>query len=619
MDSTNTPTRQTRGGTRSSLACLPCRSKHLKCDGKRPQCSRCIEFEKQCDFAPSRRGGLDRAALAERRKRLAAEVPESDSNGTSTPRSEQLGQHQSGGVPTQVQGWELLDDFNLLDGATLGNESAQSISRSSPHSHAGDIETDPLIKSYYKSFHNLHPFLLPRAAFLRLVKDPPSMLNFGPLIAVMRLIGNIYVTQEWSISLKDQAEEGLLQLSPDNPVLVQYLLLYSIALFWSNFKDEAKHHMDCATEVAERLGMHKSDFSGQYNAGEPVLEESWRRTWWMLFIIDAYYAGTLGTMNFRVGNIEATVELPCEEREYESEAIPPPKTLEDFDSREFSPETVTFSSFAYLISAVRCAALAISTVPKVASKEDSAQVIHSADSTIDGWSLLLPKERRNVMSKTGQIDELMFQANLLIGVASIGLHRPLSDLRFNPVEDVSSCAREPPVDNPSSDLINVHTVRVLRAVESQIRLLALPSRPFHHTPFTTCMVSEGTLALLSACNFLLQGKQLATARDQIRLTIGCLKALGEFWPRTAKNVLEIQTIARHVLGLKRKTTSSDGTQTSNDATSQSGETATTGFGHSGSSNENGILSYLGSMEDVCGWYNLGDLSSDFAQWPEHQT
>lgn len=90
----------------------------------------------------------------------------------------------------------------------------------------------------------------------------------------MRLIGNIYATQEWSNSLKDKAEECLLQLSPDSPVLVQYLLLYSIALFWSNFKDEAKHHMDCATEVAERLGMHKSDFSRQYNAGEPVLEES---------------------------------------------------------------------------------------------------------------------------------------------------------------------------------------------------------------------------------------------------------------------------------------------------------------------------------------------------------
>lgn len=132
------------------------------------------------------------------------------------------------------------------------------------------------------------------------------------------------------------------------------------------------------------------------------------------------------------------------------------------------------------------------------------------------------------------------------------------------------------------------------------------------------MVSEGTLALLSACNFILQGKQLAIARHQIRLTIGCLKALGELWPRTTKNVSEIQTIARHVLGLKGKTTISDGTQTANDAASQSDETATTGFGHSGSNNENGILSSLGPMEDVCGWYDPGDFCSDFAQWPEHQ-
>lgn len=39
----------------------------------------------------------------------------------------------------------------------------------------------------------------------------------------------------------------------------------------------------------------------------------------MLYIVDAYYAGTLGTMNFAVVDIDATVDLPCEEREYELE------------------------------------------------------------------------------------------------------------------------------------------------------------------------------------------------------------------------------------------------------------------------------------------------------------
>jgi hypothetical protein len=62
------------------------------------------------------------------------------------------------------------------------------------------------------------------------------------------------------------------------------------------------------------------------------------------------------------------------------------------------------------------------------------------------------------------------------------------------------------------------------------------------------MLSEGCLALLSACRFLFEDRKILTARDQIKLTLGCLKALGEVWPRITKSVKELQTIARHVLG-----------------------------------------------------------------------
>lgn len=201
--------------------------------------------------------------------------------------------------------------------------------------------------------------------------------------------------------------------------------------------------------------------------------------------------------------------------------------------------------------------------------------------------------------------------------ATIGLHRPLSDLKFNPVEEVSSCAREPPPNNPIPDLINIHSLRVLRSVEAQIHLLALPCRPFHHTPFVTCMVSEGTLALLSACAFQLSGKKLAVARDQIRMTIGCLKDLGKFWPRTASNVIEIQTIARHVLGLSGSCLNgSSGTTNSSNVPSLSGGESR-GSLESESVEpviENGVLGSLGSMEDVCGWYNLSDLGPELEQW-----
>jgi hypothetical protein len=63
------------------------------------------------------------------------------------------------------------------------------------------------------------------------------------------------------------------------------------------------------------------------------------------------------------------------------------------------------------------------------------------------------------------------------------------------------------------------------------------------------MVTTGTIPFLSACKFLLTGAKLAIAREQIRLTIGCLKSLGEVWAQGAKSVRDIQAIAREVLGL----------------------------------------------------------------------
>lgn len=90
--------------------------------------------------------------------------------------------------------------------------------------------------------------------------------------------------------------------------------------------------------------------------------------------------------------------------------------MQEFDSRDLAQESTSFSSFAYLIGAVRCAALAISVAPKVAASEDSPQILQGADSVINGWLLLLPKGQKQVMSKNGEVDELMFQAHLLIHV-----------------------------------------------------------------------------------------------------------------------------------------------------------------------------------------------------------
>ncbi|EEA18932.1 hypothetical protein TMatcc_010518 [Talaromyces marneffei ATCC 18224] len=578
--------------TRSSLACLPCRVRHIKCDGNKPSCNGCNEAGKQCDYTRSRRGGLDRKALAERRKRLATV----NSINAQTPASIQT-------CHTNVNEDIFNNSSSLLD-------AADGTFIAPPLTHIGsivNIEDDVLVDSYYNNFHKFHPFLLPNKHLLRLYRDSNRQSSLTPLIAAMRFVGHIYSFQQWDMELKNHLEACFCEASPTDPVMVQSRLIYSIALFWYDYKTEAASQIEAATQLAIDMGMFRREFASEHGAGDPILEECWRRTWWMLYVVEAFYAGTLGTKTFKAMNMEATVDLPCQELEYESGKIPIPKTLQEFDCREFATdETTQFSSFAYLIGAVRCAVLAMSTTPKLPAKEDSLHIMQTTDSALDGWLLLLPKDKQ-IMNKSGEIDELMFQAHLLIHVATVGLHRPLSDLKFNSVENISSCSRDPPINTPTPELVNIHTVRVLRSVEAQVRLLTLPVRKFAHTPFTTCMVSEGTLALLSACNFIFRGKELATAREQIRMIIGCLKVLGEVWPRITRNVREIQTIAQHVLGLGSEVAVSNGPSSTPDID----EVPFLSSGSEGLYETGGFdVVPLESIEDLCGFYNLPSLDFD---------
>lgn len=107
----------------------------------------------------------------------------------------------------------------------------------------------------------------------------------------------------------------------DRPITgfdVQALLLYSIAVYWSNDPDHGTVLLDEAIQMAVELGMNRKEFPVQHGNNNPVLEESWRRTWWLLYITDAHIAGSTHVFPFRTNNIDKTVDLPCEEHEYDS-------------------------------------------------------------------------------------------------------------------------------------------------------------------------------------------------------------------------------------------------------------------------------------------------------------
>lgn len=305
--------------TRSSLACLPCRSRHRKCDGKRPTCSRCAEGGQDCKYARSRRGGHDRAARIEQAARSAtAECTAPMSTSASLPMdSQQIQGFMPQIVEVNPPAHSLLDRVVVCDETFITSSSGSSGSSGSS-AELVNIENDPLIDSYYGNFHQLHPFLLPRRDLARICQDPSKQPTFKPLIAIMRFVGNIMRSQEWSIPLKDHAEAYFMEVPPTDPILVQCRLLYSIPLFWYEHKSDAKWQMETAMRLAIDLRMSDDEFLLKHGDNDPVVHESWRRTWWTLFTVDAYYAGTLGTMNFEILKIETSAGLPCDEWEYEA-------------------------------------------------------------------------------------------------------------------------------------------------------------------------------------------------------------------------------------------------------------------------------------------------------------
>ena len=64
----------TRTANRASLACVQCRSRHLRCNAAIPTCSRCSNDGSQCVYLKSRRGG-----------RVRAMAPQNETQTTSPP------------------------------------------------------------------------------------------------------------------------------------------------------------------------------------------------------------------------------------------------------------------------------------------------------------------------------------------------------------------------------------------------------------------------------------------------------------------------------------------------------------------------------------------------------
>jgi Fungal Zn(2)-Cys(6) binuclear cluster domain/Fungal specific transcription factor domain len=295
-------------------ACVQCRSKHLKCDGLSP-CTRCSSNSFECLYVRSRRG-----FKGPRR------------NGTNATPT------KASSVPGPVESCPMIDPAarrgasNVPSGlATPPDHRLQTLPRALdlPLYNIGQelvsFEPKPLpsgldlrercIESFFYHFYPAHPFILPRDAFFKLRKEKP----LDQLEAAMRYVGSFYVPQAPTVALGLEAERTIYHADcPKDGFRIQAMLILAIGLDGYTYQEKALQILLDAQDLALEFGMNKREFAFVNGNGLEILEESWRRTWWELFIVDGMIAGVHQKSTFRMKDIPADVALPCEERDFAS-------------------------------------------------------------------------------------------------------------------------------------------------------------------------------------------------------------------------------------------------------------------------------------------------------------
>ncbi|KJK68152.1 specific transcription factor domain protein [Aspergillus parasiticus SU-1] len=541
-----TPRRSTRQTGLAALACTECRKQHLKCDANQPSCSRCTQGGFVCQYLPSRRGGRRKPRHdivyhhPQQHRSSASKLDDAFgisashySPGNGTGNNIQTPQHATG-LPLQVSSapgpMNTPDSSNIslqrssrpgLVGvpwpAILSPNDASS-DRLEPPERSWD-EDDRCARLYYEHFHVAHPILVPSTLYKD--RDYPPFLQL-----VVEFVGSHYLPSGPRQQLKDKVDAAL-ETNPDrSPCMVQAWLIYSIALYARGERQKAQEAFSQSAEIAFELGMHRGDFASSAHPERSVEAESMRRTWWELYITDIFMAVPLKTITFRCTTVAPEVGLPCDESAYTGcGEIPSPRKMLDFKRRVFAAEEIAFSSFSYRIEAVTilCRVLVLNRLRDY--HRDHLQAIENA---LVSWVNHLPSRKLDIVDSYGNVDEMIFQAHLIIAYATMLLHLPRSDLRPLLTQPDDCFWPSAPCHLSSTFPRLVHSMKATEASRRVSDCISICPNIQKHTPFV--------IPALALCGMI----QLATSINhseecfdhhcnRVTLILGCLKSTKRTW------------------------------------------------------------------------------------------
>ncbi|KAK3639590.1 hypothetical protein LTR56_012375 [Elasticomyces elasticus] len=450
----------------------------------------------------------------------------------------------------------------------------QGLSTPTPTITATTLETSPawppavdqeaLINTFYSNFYASHPFLVPRRHYTS--QNYPDYLNL-----TICFIGSHYTNHQTlaATSILHDAVATATALAPPDPQTVhrvQALTLYATILHARHESHNAQTVILRAATIALALGMDSPSFAQDNAAGNPLVEESLRRTWWELYIIDLYIAAlhrqpTCGIKGARKSSVK-DYHLPNSQLFFEAGLGDPHPltTLRTFEDRAFASNSTRmdqdphFSSHGYRVEAIRL-------VDRVMCLSETANTdkIEATDAALAAWRLH-SSSSPPLITPGGDIDPLLFQAHFFIHTASIFLHFPRSDLPLTVPSSSqaidTTCAKAHTRLTSSTSGAQMHTMKAVAASRGICSLAAIPWPLELHSPFFVCAVILACIVQLAAASVsqgrrsqdVDDGKLLEAYRDRVLLLVWLIAAYLPRYCMTCLLILVLQLGALRLLG-----------------------------------------------------------------------
>lgn len=214
--------------------------------------------------------------------------------------------------PTTLSSDLLPRDASIFTISEEPQAGQSTVSKS--RASGSDSNPDLLLASFYYNAFAAHPFVLPQSHISRIEADSMQVV-----IAAMRWVGSLYL--DTHLRARDELfhEARRIVYNPSTPrdgFLVQAMMLLLVALDGCSQQRIAVQMLGDAERLALEIGLNTRAFVSLHGRGIPILEESWRRTWWDLYMTDGMIAGVHRATSFALFDAVTDVQLPCEEHQY---------------------------------------------------------------------------------------------------------------------------------------------------------------------------------------------------------------------------------------------------------------------------------------------------------------